>query len=41
LLSRLIEQGKVRKGERVVTILTGSGLKAGELISRMREGAAI
>lgn len=41
LLTRLIEEGKVRKGERVVTILTGSGLKAGELITRMREGAMV
>jgi threonine synthase len=38
LLDQLIEQGIVRAGERVVVILTGSGLKAGELIARMREG---
>lgn len=39
LLDQLIDQGIIRAGERVVVILTGSGLKAGELISRMREGA--
>ena len=38
LLDQLIEQGAIRAGERVVVILTGSGLKAGELIARMREG---
>jgi threonine synthase len=38
LLDQLIEQGTIRAGERVVVILTGSGLKAGELIARMREG---
>jgi threonine synthase len=38
LLDQLIERGNIRSGERVVVILTGSGLKAGELISRMREG---
>jgi threonine synthase len=38
LLDQLIERGAIRPGERVVVILTGSGLKAGELISRMREG---
>lgn len=40
LLSRLLDQGVVRAGERIVVILTGSGLKAGELITRMREDAA-
>lgn len=40
LLTQLIQEGKVREGERVVVILTGSGLKAGELITRMREGEA-
>jgi threonine synthase len=39
LLDQLIDQGAIRAGERVVVILTGSGLKAGELISRMREGS--
>jgi len=39
LLDQLIEQGTLRVGECVVVILTGSGLKAGELIARMREGA--
>ncbi len=38
LLDQLIDQGTIRAGERVVVILTGSGLKAGELIARMREG---
>jgi threonine synthase len=38
LLDQLIEQDTIRAGERVVVILTGSGLKAGELIARMREG---
>jgi threonine synthase len=39
LLDRLIRQGTIRAGEHVVVILTGSGLKAGELITRMRDGA--
>jgi threonine synthase len=35
LLDRLIEEGVIRTGDKVVVILTGSGLKAGELIARM------
>jgi threonine synthase len=37
LLDQLLANGTIAKGENVVVILTGSGLKAGELISRMRE----
>jgi threonine synthase len=36
LLDQLVERGDVQAHERVVVILTGSGLKAGELIARMR-----
>jgi len=36
----LLSDGTIRDGERVVVILTGSGLKAGDLIARMREGKA-
>lgn len=35
LLDRLLEEGEVRPQERIVIILTGSGLKAGELISKL------
>jgi threonine synthase len=37
LLDQLLANGTIAKGENVVVILTGSGLKAGDLISRMRE----
>jgi threonine synthase len=37
LLDQLIARGTIRVGEKVVVILTGSGLKAGELIAHMRE----
>jgi threonine synthase len=40
LLERLIEEGAIRAGDKVVVILTGSGLKAGDLIARMLEDAA-
>jgi threonine synthase len=41
LLDRLIREGRIRAGEHVVVILTGSGLKAGELLTKMRaENAA-
>jgi len=40
LLSRLIQEGVIRSGEQIVVILTGGGLKAGELITRMREQAS-
>jgi threonine synthase len=40
LLDQLLSDGTLRDGERVVVILTGSGLKAGDLIARMREGKA-
>ena len=36
LLDQLVERRDVQAHERVVVILTGSGLKAGELIARMR-----
>ncbi|MEM4311866.1 MAG: threonine synthase [Nitrososphaerales archaeon] len=35
-LKKLIEEGKVKKGERVVCCITGNGLKASELISEKR-----
>lgn len=38
LLTRLIADGTIRKGERVAVILTGSGLKAGELLTKLRLG---
>lgn len=37
LLDQLLAEGKIKAGENVVVILTGSGLKAGELIGKMRE----
>jgi threonine synthase len=37
LLDQLLADGTVRYGERVIVILTGSGLKAGDLITKMRE----
>jgi threonine synthase len=37
LLEELIARGAVRASEKVVVILTGSGLKAGELIAHMRD----
>ena len=37
LLDELIGRGIIRDGEKVVVVLTGSGLKAGELIARMRD----
>ncbi len=37
LLDQLLQSGTVKAGESVVVILTGSGLKAGELISKMRK----
>jgi threonine synthase len=40
LLDQLLSDGTLRDGERVVVILTGSGLKAGDLIARMCEGKA-
>ena len=41
VLDRLIREGRIRAGEHVVVILTGSGLKAGELLTKMRaENAA-
>jgi threonine synthase len=40
LLNNLIESKDILPDENAVVILTGSGLKAGELIARMREGAA-
>jgi threonine synthase len=36
MLDQLIERGTIRAGEHIVAILTGSGLKSGELITRMR-----
>jgi threonine synthase len=36
LLTKLIANGTIRKGERVAVILTGSGLKAGELLTKLR-----
>jgi threonine synthase len=35
LLDKLLEEGEVRAHERIVVILTGSGLKAGDLISKL------
>jgi threonine synthase len=35
LLDRLLQEGEVRPHERIVVILTGSGLKAGDLISKL------
>jgi threonine synthase len=35
LLDKLLEEGEVRPQERIVVILTGSGLKAGDLISKL------
>jgi threonine synthase len=35
LLDKLLEEGEVRPHERIVVILTGSGLKAGDLISKL------
>jgi threonine synthase len=40
LLDQLIREGTIRAEEKAVVILTGSGLKAGELIARMMEEAA-
>jgi threonine synthase len=40
LLDRLIGEGTIGAADKVVVILTGSGLKAGELIGRMLEVAA-
>jgi threonine synthase len=37
LLDRLIEDGTIAAKDRVVVILTGSGLKAGELLARIKE----
>jgi threonine synthase len=36
LLEKLIAEGTIRRKDQVVVLLTGSGLKAGELITRMR-----
>jgi threonine synthase len=38
LLDQLIKEGAIRANEKVVVILTGSGLKASDLIARMMEG---
>lgn len=35
LLDQLLQEGEVRPQERIVVILTGSGLKAGDLISKL------
>ena len=40
LLTLLLNEGEIRPGERIVVILTGSGLKAGELILSLMEGGA-
>jgi threonine synthase len=40
LLDQLSEDGTIRTGEKVVVILTGSGLKAGDLVARMMEDVA-
>jgi threonine synthase len=40
LLERLLGDGTIGGTDKVVVILTGSGLKAGELIARMLEEAA-
>jgi len=37
LLDKLIDEAILKPGQRVVVILTGSGLKAGELISQLRK----
>lgn len=39
LLDKLIAEGSISAGETVVVILTGSGLKAGDLIGRLLQGA--
>ena len=39
LLDKLLEEGEVRPHERIVVILTGSGLKAGDLISKLHARA--
>jgi threonine synthase len=39
LLDKLIREGVIKPSDKVVVILTGSGLKAGDLISRLHEGA--
>ena len=41
LLERLIGDGTIGGTDKVVVILTGSGLKAGELIARMLKEAAV
>ena len=40
LLDQLLKRGAVRAGEHIVVILTGSGLKAGELIAQMEHTAS-
>ena len=40
LLERLLTEGTISRTDKVVVILTGSGLKAGELIARMLQEAA-
>lgn len=39
LLDKLIDEGIIKPRDKVAVILTGSGLKAGDLITRLRESA--